>query len=118
MPFSIVDKQTGTGLMIVADLMVLVGLILWYLGALRQIKAIGMADVMQNNVMRFFAIEHPVGMLIALALIHIGRRQGKKKIPDASKHKRTLIYYLIALIIIVISIPWPFLNNGTNGHWY
>lgn len=112
------DNKRGLMLTITADIMLIIGLILWYMGPFRMLKNIGMSELMGNNVSRFFAVEHGLGMIIAIILIHIGKAQGKKRIADTVKHKRTAVYYLIALIIILISIPWPFLNNGTNGAWF
>jgi len=57
-------------------------------------------------------------MLIAVILIHIGKTQARKAISDKAKHRRTLLFYLIALIIIMISIPWPFRQVGGGSHWY
>lgn len=117
-PFIKSDNRTGLILTITADLMLLIGLALWFMGPFQQIKSSGMSDVMQNSIARFFAVEHEVGMIIALILIHIGKAQAKKRIADSAKHKRTVIFYLIALIIILISIPWPFLENGTGRGWF
>lgn len=112
------DQRMGILLVIILDLVVLAGLILWYLGPLRQLKGIGIEDTMANSIARFFVLEHPFAMLVALILIHLGKRQSRKQIPDSAKHRRTAAFYLIGLLIILISIPWPFLDNGTNGHWY
>jgi L-asparagine transporter-like permease len=57
-------------------------------------------------------------MLIAIILIHIGKAQGKKRISDKAKHKRTLLFYVLALLIILASIPWPFRQVGAGSHWY
>ena len=102
-----------------ADIMLLVGLYQWITGplGLKNIQNIGMKEVMGNAYFRFFAIEHTTGMLLAIILIHIGRSYGKKNIPDISKHKRTLLFYGLALLIILISIPWPFRAVGENRHW-
>jgi predicted membrane channel-forming protein YqfA (hemolysin III family) len=78
----------------------------------------GISAAMKDPYDRFFAIEHLVGMLIAIILLHIGKAQGKKAINDKSKHRRTLIFYLLALLIILLSIPWPFRQIGVNSHWY
>jgi uncharacterized membrane protein len=114
------DAKIGTILVIFADLMFLVGLALWYLGprGYKYIESMGMSAVMKNAAARFFAIEHITAMLIAIILIHIGKTQAKKAISDKAKHKRTLIFYLIALIIILASIPWPFREIGVGSHWY
>ena len=119
-PFIRTDARTGSILVIFADLMLLIGLVLWYFGdwGYKIIQRMGMSAAMKDPTDRFFAVEHIGGMLIAIILLHIGKSQGKKAISDKSKHKRTLVFYLLALLIIIISIPWPFRENGLHSHWY
>ena len=76
------------------------------------------SEIMKNSYQRFFFLEHPVGMLIAIILLHIGKAQGRKAISDRAKHKRTLIFYFLALLIILATIPWPFLAKGAGSQWY
>ena len=95
--------------MISAHLMLLIGLYQWFVGpGLESIQNMGMKNVMQNNVARFWAIEHPVGMIIGIILITLGRGSAKKNISDQAKHRRSFWFYLIAFIIIIASVPWPF----------
>lgn len=119
-PFIRTDARTGTILVIFADLMFLVGLALWYFGArgYKLIESMGMSAVMKDSTARFFAIEHITLMLLAIILLHIGKVQGRKAISDKSKHRRTLLFYLLALLLILISIPWPFRQIGAGSHWY
>ena len=120
-PFIKSDNRTGLLLTIFADLMLLIGLALWYFGP-RGYQAMqnegGMSEVMKDPYSRFFVVEHFVGMLIAIVLIHIGKAQAKKSIGDRAKHRRTLIFYLLALLIILASIPWPFRQVGAESHWF
>lgn len=117
-PWIRTDARTGTILVIFADLMLLLGLAIWYFGpkGYKYIESMGLSGVMKNSMTRFFAVEHLVMMLIAIILIHIGKVQGRKPISDRAKHRRTLIFYLLALIIILAAIPWPFRQAGS--HWY
>jgi predicted Na+-dependent transporter len=121
-PWIRTDARTGTILVIFADLMLLIGLAQWYWGpkGYNFIKASGMSAVMKDSFQRFFAIEHITGMVIAIILIHIGKTQARKKISDKAKHRRTVIYYLLALIIILAMIPWPFRHIGqqAGSGWY
>ncbi|HEV8507637.1 MAG TPA: hypothetical protein VGQ53_19630 [Chitinophagaceae bacterium] len=115
------DARTGSMLTGFADLMLLIGLVLWYFNdrGFGAFKGSSFTAVMHEPVKRFFAFEHPVGMLIAIILLHIGKSQGKKAITDQSKHRRTLVFYLLALLIILLSIPWPFREKiGMWSHWY
>jgi hypothetical protein len=120
-PFTVNHKKIGLFLMICADVILLIGLYQWAFGetwGLMSIKTRGFSEVMKDTVARFFAVEHPVGMLVAIILIHIGRTFGKKNIPDAMKHKRTLLFFGLALLIILIMIPWPFREVGAGRHWF
>ena len=121
-PFTPGHKKLGLYLMICADILLLVGLYQWFAGnwGLKSIQANGFSTVMKDSTLRFFAIEHTTGMLIAIILIHLGNSFAKKSVPDAQKHKRVLLYYGLALLVILISIPWPFREVGqlTNRHWF
>ncbi|MDB5196333.1 MAG: hypothetical protein JWP88_704 [Flaviaesturariibacter sp.] len=113
------DHRVGLLLTIFADIMLLVGLYLYFVSPLgyQLIKDSGMGGVMKNSVSRFFAVEHQVGMLLAIILLHIGKAQGKKNLPHQTKHRRTAIYYIIALLVIIASIPWPIREAGVGRGW-
>ncbi len=112
-PFGNTDKKLGLWLMIFTHITFLLGIYQWFAGAYgyHNISNIGMSAVMQNHAYRFFVIEHTVGMLIAIALITVARGVFRKNITDTKKHKRCIILYLFALIIILASIPWPGMNE-------
>jgi hypothetical protein len=118
-PYVKSDNTVGLLLTIFSDLMLLLGVYLWFVGDVgyQPIKESGMAGVMQNPVLRFFTTQHMVGMLVAIALIHIGKAQGKKNLPDRTKHRRMFVYYLIALLIMIACIPWPFMQVGAGRGW-
>jgi len=109
-PFNSGDRSTGTLIVIFADIMLLIGIYQWVTGpwGLKLIKSLGMSGVMKDSVSRFFAIEHMAGMLVAIILIHIGKSYARKTLPDKIKHRRTVLFYTLALLLILISIPWPF----------
>jgi len=108
-PFGKGDKRIALFLMICCDIQLLLGLILYFIGpwGIKNIQNMGMANVMHDNVARFFAIEHAVGMLVAIILVHLGYAATKKNIADGSKFKRLFWFTLFALVIILATIPWP-----------
>lgn len=118
--FTSTHKKLGLFLMICCDLILLIGLYQWITGplGLKNIQNTGMKEVMSNSYSRFFAIEHTTAMIIAIVLVHIGKSSGNKSIPDKTKHSRTLLYFGLALLIILISIPWPFRDAGAGRHWF
>ncbi len=119
-PFIKSDARTGLLLVIFTDLMLLIGIAIYFIGprGYNVLKGSNMSEVMKDPFSRFFTVEHTLGMLIAIILIHIGKTQGRKQISDKAKHKRTLIFYVLALLIILASIPWPFRQVGAGSHWY
>lgn len=118
--FTISHRKIGLVLMICADVMLLVGLYQWFTGpwGLKNIQAVGFKEIMSNTYYRFFAIEHTTGMLLAIILIHLAYSYCKKEIAGPQKHKRLLLYYGLALLIILISVPWPFRAVGEGRHWF
>ncbi|GAB4091282.1 hypothetical protein [Flaviaesturariibacter terrae] len=113
-------RKNGLLLTIFSDIQLLIGIYLWAAGSwgLSQIQARGLSEVMRDPVARFFAVEHTIGMIIAIALLHIGKAQGKKNMPDRTKHKRALIFYVIGLLVMLASIPWPFRVVGAGRGWF
>jgi hypothetical protein len=104
------DKKLWLFTMISAHTTLLIGLILLFFGR------IGVftnppppgTSMMKDTTYRFFYVEHPLMMIIAIVFITIGRGQAKKSIPDAVKYKKAFWFFVIALLLILASIPWPF----------
>jgi hypothetical protein len=65
-------------------------------------------QVMKDKFYRFFWIEHPFGMILAVIFITLGRGMVKKPVSDTIKFKRAFWFYLLALIFILATVPWPF----------
>jgi hypothetical protein len=63
----------------------------------------GFGNVMKDSFARFWVAEHFAGMLIAIILITIARGKAKKL-----SYSAAFWFYLTALIVILVSIPWPF----------
>ena len=65
-------------------------------------------SVMKNKFFRFFWVEHPVFMIISIVLITIGYGMAKKPVPDETKYKKAFWFFVIALLMILVAMPWPF----------
>src|SRR2546423_10514041 len=113
------DRQLSLWLMISAHLTLLIGLYQWLAGryGILTTSLPPGTNLMKDPFYRFYWIEHPVGMILAITLITIGRAQSKKNILDVVKHKRSFWYYLLALIIIIATVPWPF-RTGIGRPWF
>ena len=107
-PFNSNDNRSNLFFMIGCDLQLLLGLILFFSNAWFDSLKAGMGVAMKNPVTRFFTMEHALIMIIAWILVHVGRTAVKRATTDSSKHRKMLIYFGIAFLLILISIPWPF----------
>ena len=65
-------------------------------------------SVMKDKFFRFYWIEHPFGMIVAVILITLGRGMAKKNVGDTVKYKKAFWFFIVALIFILATIPWPF----------
>jgi len=105
---SFTDKDVRIGLftLIISHIQLLIGLGWYFMSpAYKALKADSSA-VMGNSESRLLAIEHPLMMIIALVLITIGWSKHKKKSEDAAKFKTFTVFYGLALILILLRIPW------------
>ena len=101
------DSRSNFFFMLSCDIQLIMGLILYYSNAwFERLKDLGNNMKDANN--RFFTMEHEVLMIIALILVHVGRVSVKKAITPAAKHKRTLLFFGLAIVLILAAIPWPF----------
>ena len=57
---------------------------------------------------RFFGMEHSFMMITAVVLITIGSMKAKRQKGDDQKFRTILVWYGIALLVILSSIPWSF----------
>ncbi|NIM36031.1 MAG: hypothetical protein GTN67_11860 [Hydrotalea flava] len=108
-PLSSVAKKMNLWLMVAAHITLLIGLYQYFFGPKGFIffRTMGAATVMKDAVLRFWAVEHITGMIIAIILITLTRGVAKKEAEPSKKNKKLLLFYVLALIIILASIPWP-----------
>ncbi|WP_159523204.1 hypothetical protein [Sunxiuqinia indica] len=101
------DNILGILFTAIMDIQLVVGLVL-YLGYSPITKAAfqDFGAAMKNADLRFYAVEHFIMMIIALALVHIGRSKTKKAISARRKFGISLVFFGIAYIIILAAIPW------------
>lgn len=104
------DRKSAMFLMIFADIQLLIGLLLYFMGpwGIKNIQSQGMGSIMSNSVNRYWAVEHLIGMLLAIILIHIGYNVVKKNVSDTAKFKKLFWTTGLALLILLLMIPWPF----------
>ncbi|MBZ5856579.1 hypothetical protein [Flavihumibacter profundi] len=117
--YSASDRKIDLFLMISAHITLIIGLYQWFAGefGFSKIRDMGFGEVMKNAPFRFFAVEHMFGMLLAITFITIGRGKGKPATAGAAEHKKAFGWLLVALIIILLTVPWPF-REGIGRPWF
>ena len=104
---SVADRW-GMIAMMALDLQMLLGLLLYLAlspittGALQN-----MSGAMQNAQVRFWVVEHPAPMLLAVILAHVGRVLARKAPSASAKRTRLLICFGLATALILLGMPWP-----------
>ncbi|RXK86668.1 hypothetical protein [Filimonas effusa] len=107
-PYTAADKKLGLFLMISAHTTLLIGLYQVIFGRFGWMNVPEGTSVMKDAFWRFYLVEHPLGTVIAIVLITIGKGVARKAIPDAAKHKKAAILFTLALVVLMAVIPWPF----------
>ncbi|MEP7197518.1 MAG: hypothetical protein ABI851_13435 [Saprospiraceae bacterium] len=104
------DKKWNSIFIGCLHLQVVIGLILYFISPMMKGILSDFGGSMKVSELRFWSVEHICGMLIAVVVAQIGSIKAKKKLTDVEKFKTAFIYYLIALIIILLVIPFGIWN--------
>ena len=107
------DKMLNLFAMILLHVQLLIGLGLYFIS-----PKVNFDDGwMKESLTRFFGMEHILIMIIAIAVVTMGRSKAEKKLKGTrDKHRKIMVSYTIGLILILVSIPWPF-REALGGAW-
>jgi hypothetical protein len=79
------------------DVQVLIGAIIWIINQAWTRDA-------------FIAFIHPILMLAAVAVAHVGRSRAERATGDRAQGRVALIFFVASLVIVIVAIPtasWP-----------
>src|ERR1700730_16162322 len=99
-PYTETNRKINLFTLISAHTQLLIGIILYFLSPFVQFNS----STMKDSTTRYFTVEHWVMMLVAIILITIGYSKSKKKLTSESKHKTVAIFYIIALLVVLVAI--------------
>src|SRR2546429_496485 len=103
-----IDELWGFAFSILLDVQFVVGLALYiFLSPITKMGFQNMAAAMRIDTVRFFTVEHITGMVVGIALVHIGRAKIRKASDAVRKHRLAMIFFGLGLLAIIASIPWP-----------
>ena len=88
-------------------LQLLVGLILYFwLSPITSNAFSGYGSPMKDPVLRYWAVEHIVVMVIAVILAQVGRSISRKSEDALVKFRFQLIFFGISFLLMLTMIPW------------
>jgi uncharacterized Tic20 family protein len=109
------DTTTAAGraFAVTMDLQLVVGLVLYVV--LSPTVAAGLGDMsgaMGDAQHRFWIVEHPAAMVLALVLAHVGAAKSRRAVRTEDGPGPSAWYFTIAFLLVVAVLPWPFLDHG------
>lgn len=116
-PFKENERKLAFLSLVTLHTQLLIGLFLYFTSPMIA-QFIEQGVIMKKPVARFYVVEHLFGMAIATILVTVGYVRAKRQSEHWSKHRMLFFYYLAALILILLSIPWPFREVGAGRGWF
>jgi hypothetical protein len=106
------DQMAGLIFTSLLNVQFVLGIILYAISPIMRTALTNFAAAMKDSTLRFFAVEHLAGMLLAIIIAQIGYSISKRANTDRGKFLRAAIAYSLAGLLILASIPWPFMKYG------
>ena len=106
------ERGLAIAAMVLCHLQLVLGLVLYGLDL-----GSGLFDAMAPDHARYWKFEHMGMMLMAIALVTVGRISSKKARTEQGKHLRVAVFYLLALVVMLAMVPWPFTAMGDGRGW-
>lgn len=99
--------QVALFTLIVTHIQLLIALLLYFTSNRFSVWFdLGISEVMRIPIHRLYLVEHPLVNILAVVLITRGYSRHKKKRLSNPKYKTLAVHYTIALILILLRIPW------------
>jgi len=112
-PWLAADASAGRFYTIALDIQMLLGLLLYFVFSdLLTVARTDMSRAMGNPAIRFWLVEHLTGMLVAIALAHIGTIRIRKATDATVRFRQAALFYGLSLVAVVLASPWPGLAHA------
>jgi hypothetical protein len=107
-PWLASDAGAGRFYTIALDVQMLFGLILYFVFSdLLTVARADMGRAMGNPAIRFWLVEHLTGMVVAIALAHIGTGRVRKAADPRGRFTQAALFYGLSLVAVLLATPWP-----------
>lgn len=107
-PFTKTDDMGRHWTATIAQIQLMIGMVLYFNNPMIKYFWTNLNEGIANMNVAFFSLIHITLMFTAIMLITFGSALSKRKPTDKEKFRTILVWFSIALFIIIIAIPWPF----------
>ena len=109
--------QKGAGTVFVAslhlDLVLGIGIYFGVSGLAASFRA-DPGAAMKVAALRFYGMEHLLLMVAAVVVATVGSARSKRARDETSKNKSARTFFLVAMVLLLLGIPWPFRGDGVG----
>lgn len=110
-PIMVWERMLTIVAVVLCHVQLLVGLIVYFM----RFNAI--STKMTGAHQRFWKFEHVGLMVVAIALVTLGRVLSKRARFEGAKQLHVALFFTIGLLIMFWAIPWPFTALGEGRGW-
>ena len=107
-PFSKSDNTIRHVTATISHVQLSIGYVLYFESPIVAYFRSNYSEAVKHFDLKFFGLIHIVLMTVAIFVITIGSSLAKRQISDTEKFKTMTVYFAVALLIILMAIPWPF----------
>jgi len=107
-PYTKVDDLARSVTTTIVHIQLVIGVWLYCISPVVHYFLHNFSEGVHNRQIRFFGMEHITMMVIAVTALTIGSSKARRKSVDHEKFKTMAIWFTIAVLIILTSIPWSF----------
>ena len=107
-PFTKLDNTLRHSTATIAHVQLAVGFALYFTSPVTKYFMANFREAVQYADTAFFGMVHITLMTVAVVLVTLGSSLAKRRQGDQYKFRTMAIYFIMALLVILIAIPWPF----------
>jgi uncharacterized membrane protein YozB (DUF420 family) len=115
-PFSKTDNVVRHWTATIAHIQLMVGMVIYFQSPLIKYFWTNFREAVANLNISFFGLIHITLMFTAIMIITIGSALTKRRNADNEKFRTMLVWFSVALILIIIAVPWPFSPLATRPY--
>jgi uncharacterized membrane protein len=101
------DRKLGVYFGISVDIQFLLGLLLYFIfSPLTRTAIQNFGAAMSSPNLRFFALVHPLLMILAVVFAHLGSVLSRRSPDSRTRYFQAAIWFSLATLLIMIAMPW------------